>query len=120
MMKKQIVALTTCVLMGFSSITSYAYSAEVCQGDTHDAGDVIEFYNNLKSKEYNVTGRGYSGNNISIANKNDFINAKNYNVFYWSVHGRGSGNNASLNIIKGGSKQFRTFDAANKWKIRII
>ena len=51
-MKKPIIALATCIFMGFSSITSYAYSAEVCQGNTANADDVKAFYNKLSSKGY--------------------------------------------------------------------
>ena len=46
--------------MGFSSITSYAYSTEVCQGNTANADDVEAFYSNLSSKRYAVTAKGYS------------------------------------------------------------
>ena len=115
-MKKQIIALATCIFMGFSSITSYAYSAEVCQGNTANADDVKAFYSNLSSKGYAVTAKGYSDKGITIADKNDFINAKNYNVLYWSGHGGSNGNNATLNITHDSSKRFNTFEAADKWK----
>lgn len=115
-MKKQIMALATCIFMGFSSITSYAYNAEVCQGNTANAEDVKAFYSNLSSKGYAVTAKGYSGNSITIADKSDFINAKDYNVLYWSGHGGGGGTNATLNITQDSSKWFNTFEAADKWK----
>lgn len=115
-MKKQIMALATCIFMGFSSITSYAYNAEVCQGNTANADDVKAFYSNLNSKGYAVTAKGYSGNSITIADKSDFINAKDYNVFYWSGHGGSNGSNATLNITQNSSKWFNTFEAADKWK----
>ena len=102
--------------MGFSSITSYAYSTEVCQGNTANADDVEAFYSNLSSKRYAVTAKGYSDKNIAIADKSDFINAKNYNVLYWSGHGGSNGNNATLNITHNSSKWFNTFDAADKCK----
>ena len=49
-------------------------------------GYVKAFYNKLSSKGYAVTAKGYSGENITIADKSDFINAKNYNVLYGSYN----------------------------------
>lgn len=115
-MKKRMMALATCIFMGFSIIASYAYSAEVCQGNTDSASDVVVFNDNLISRGYAVTAKGYTSNGITIADKNDFTNAKNYNVLYWSGHGSGGGTNAVLNITHNSSKKFNTFDAANNWK----
>lgn len=77
-MRKRILALATCLMMGLTNTTAFAYTAEVCQGNTPDVQDVLVFQNKLGAKygSGNVSLKGYSNGRITIADSTDFANAK--------------------------------------------
>lgn len=117
-MRKRILALATCLMMGLTNTTAFAYTAEVCQGNTPDVQDVLVFQNKLGAKygSGNVSLKGYSNGKITIADSTDFANAKNYDVLYWSSHGGHWDDEAVLNITENDSKAFNTFPMAENWK----
>lgn len=99
------VALVASVCVTPASATSY--TAMIVQGNTPDVGDCKVVFENLKNvpdgNSYTISNRGWHYNNgnsfhnyskwptsdseYSLACAQDLIDAKNYDVLYWSGHG---------------------------------
>lgn len=127
-MKKRgiIGTLIALALMVSLIVTAYAgttYKALIVQGNTEDVKDCKVVYNQLDAvpngNNYVITNRGwhYAGENgvnsyhnydtwptlasnpeYALASAQDLINAKDYDVLYWSGHG--GSNPARLNVHK--------------------
>lgn len=98
-------ALVASVCVTHASATSY--TAMIVQGNTPDVGDCKVVFENLKEvpgeNSYTISNRGWHHNNgnsyhnysrwptssseYSLACAQDLIDAKNYDVLYWSGHG---------------------------------
>lgn len=99
------IALAASICVMPASATSY--TAMIVQGNTPDVGDCKVVFENLKSvpddNSYTISNRGWhynSGNSYhnyskwptssaeyALACAQDLIDAKNYDVLYWSGHG---------------------------------
>ena len=99
------VALVASVCVTPAAATSY--TAMIVQGNTPDVGDCKVVFENLKNvpdgNSYTISNRGWHYNNgnsyhnyskwptssseYSLACAQDLIDAKNYDVLYWSGHG---------------------------------
>lgn len=99
------VALVASVCVTPASATGY--TAMIVQGNTPDVGDCKVVFENLKNvpdgNSYTISNRGWHYNNgnsfhnyskwptsdseYSLACAQDLIDAKNYDVLYWSGHG---------------------------------
>lgn len=110
-----LIALALMVSLTATAYAGTTYKAIIVQGNTKDVGDCKVFYNKLKAvpdgNNYVITNRGWHfagpdsdpGKNsyhnydawpteamnpeYALASAQDLINAKDYDVLYWSGHG---------------------------------
>lgn len=120
-----LIALALMVSLIVTAYAGTTYKAMIVQGNTEDVGDCKVFYNKLKAvpdgNNYVITNRGWHfagpdsdpGKNsyhnydawpteamnpeYALASAQDLINAKDYDVLYWSGHG----GPAKLNVHAG-------------------